>query len=238
MQTKQKIVSLAAMLAAFLIAAPAAGFDFNKSIRIEPGSRSDGGSTVSGSITVGAGAVVEGGLETVNGSITVEDDARIRGAQTVNGSVTMASNVAAQEVSTVNGNIRIGESGEIGGSVSTVNGRIEIGAGTTVTGDTGNINGAIRITASEIGGDLTTVNGGVTLERDVLLRGDLIVEETTGRNWPNSKPKVVIGPGSRVEGRLRLEREVELYISDRAEVGGVTGRMSMDDAVRFSGDRP
>jgi hypothetical protein len=35
-----------------------------------------------------------------------------------------------------------------------------------------------------------------------------------------------------------LEREVKLYISDSAEVGGVEGKMSMSDAVRFSGDHP
>ena len=37
---------------------------------------------------------------------------------------------------------------------------------------------------------------------------------------------------------IRLEREVELYISESAEVGGVKGKMSMDDAVRFSGKKP
>jgi hypothetical protein len=42
----------------------------------------------------------------------------------------------------------------------------------------------------------------------------------------------------RVEGALVLEREVELFISDSAEVGSVEGVMSIDDAVRFSGDRP
>jgi len=41
-----------------------------------------------------------------------------------------------------------------------------------------------------------------------------------------------------VEGVIDLEREVKLYISDSAEVGGVKGVMTMDDAVRFSGKRP
>ena len=51
-------------------------------------------------------------------------------------------------------------------------------------------------------------------------------------------PEVVIGPGSRVHGTIRLEREVKLYISDTAEVGGVSGVMSLTDAVRFSGEHP
>jgi hypothetical protein len=41
-----------------------------------------------------------------------------------------------------------------------------------------------------------------------------------------------------VQGEIRLEREVELFISDSAEVGGVSGKLGMDDAVRFSGSRP
>ena len=57
-------------------------------------------------------------------------------------------------------------------------------------------------------------------------------------NSSKRKPKVTIGPGSRVEGQIVLEQEVELYVSESADVGGVTGKMSMDDAVRFSGDKP
>ena len=66
-----------------------------------------------------------------------------------------------------------------------------------------------------------------------------MVEKQGG--WFNSmkrKPIVTIGPMSRVDGEIVLEREVELYISETAEVGGVSGKMSMDDAVRFSGNRP
>jgi len=48
----------------------------------------------------------------------------------------------------------------------------------------------------------------------------------------------VIGPGSTVEGVIDLEREVDLYISASANVGGGKCEMSMDDAVRFSGDKP
>ena len=51
-------------------------------------------------------------------------------------------------------------------------------------------------------------------------------------------PKITIGPESRVDGVIHLEREVKLFISESAEVGGVEGEMSMDDAVRFSGKRP
>ena len=59
--------------------------------------------------------------------------------------------------------------------------------------------------------------------------------------WGSSKkrkPKVIIGPNSTVVGDIILEREVELFISNSAKVGGVSGEMSINDAVRFSGDRP
>ena len=68
--------------------------------------------------------------------------------------------------------------------------------------------------------------------------GDVIVEKPKGWNNTKGTPRVVIGPGSRVEGVIRLERKVKLYISESAEVGGVEGEMTLDDAVRFSGKRP
>jgi cytoskeletal protein CcmA (bactofilin family) len=95
------------------------------------------------------------------------------------------------------------------------------------------------ISAAELGGNLTTVNGDVTLDNGARLHGNLTVEKAGGwRNNNSRKPKIIIGPGARVGGQIVVEREVELYISDSAEVGGVSGVMSMDQAVRFSGDRP
>jgi hypothetical protein len=44
----------------------------------------------------------------------------------------------------------------------------------------------------------------------------------------------VIGPGAVVEGDLRFERDVRLYVSDQATVGPISGAT----AIRFSGDRP
>ncbi|MCZ6809247.1 MAG: hypothetical protein O7D92_05755, partial [Proteobacteria bacterium] len=69
--------------------------------------------------------------------------------------------------------------------------------------------------------------------------GNLTIEKPGG--WDNNKsrkPKIIIGPGSRIGGKIVAEREIELYISDTAEVGGVAGVMSMEQAIRFSGKRP
>jgi len=80
-------------LLALLLSVPAFGASVNKSIKVDPGAESNGESSVNGSITVGDGATVTGGLNTVNGRIRVGDDARVRNAHTVNGGVTIGSGV-------------------------------------------------------------------------------------------------------------------------------------------------
>jgi predicted acyltransferase (DUF342 family) len=232
---------LAAGLLALLFFAPAQGFNLNKSLSVEAGSSSNGESTVNGSISVGREAVVSGALETVNGSIRVDADARIEDAETVNGAVRLAAGVTAQDVSSVNGTIDLAENVTVDGEVSVVNGKIVIGAGSEVSKDVSNVNGEMQIAGTSIGGDLATANGDVTLTDNSVLRGNLIVEKPNGRLWNRAdrrKPRIVIGPGVRIQGNIELEREVELYISDSAQVGGVTGAMTMEQAVRFSGERP
>lgn len=52
------------------------------------------------------------------------------------------------------------------------------------------------------------------------------------------KPRFVIGPKSIVVDGMAFEKKVDLFISESTNVGGVKGVMSMEDAVRFSGDKP
>ena len=236
-----QIATLIVGLMALFPATPASALGINKSINIEAGSEASGASTVNGSITVGSGATVTGGLETVNGAIRIDDDAMVKDVETVNGSIKLGTGVNADDVEGVNGAIRVGENVTIAGEVSTVNGMIAVNAGSSVAQDLSNVNGEISIVGAEIGGDLSTVNGDVSLTDGAKLHGNLKIEKPGGTNWGNSnsrKPRIVIGPGSKVGGEIIVEREVELYISDTAEVGGVSGVMSMDQAVRFSGDRP
>jgi hypothetical protein len=231
MFTRRNLTAIVAGLLAMGVFAPAQGFNMNKSINVEAGSETGGHSTVNGSISVSNDATVNGGLETVN---------RIEDAQTVNGSVRIGSGVTARDLTSVNGSISVGENSAIDGKVNVVNGKIGLGRGSSASDDVSNVNGEIDIDGARIGGDLTTVNGDVTLSNGAALQGDLVVEKPQGGRWNvgSRKPRVIIGPGVRVTGEIRLEREVELYISDSAQVGGVSGVMSMDDAERFSGDRP
>ena len=224
-----------------LMALPALGATVNKSVKIEADSEASGASSVNGSISVGENAVVTGNVKTVNGTIRVDAGATIEKASTVNGSVRIAENVRSESLSTVNGSVKVGPTAAVDGNVEAVNGRITVKSGATVSGNVGNVNGQIGLAGAEVGGDLKTVNGDIDLDEGSVVKGDLVVEKNSGWGWGKSKsrkPRIVIGPGSRVEGTIVLEREVKLFISDSATVGGVEGEMSMDDAVRFSGDRP
>ena len=224
-----------------LMSVPALGASINKSVKIAAGEEAGGATSVNGNITVGESATVTGNLKTVNGTIRIDAGAVVRKASTVNGGVKLGYNGKADALSTVNGSIRVGEQATVDGEIEAVNGRITVETGARVNDNVGNVNGEIDLSGAEISGNLTTVNGDIELADRSVVKGDVLVEEPGGWSWNKEKnrtPRVVIGPGSRVEGTIVLERKVKLYISDSAEVGGVSGVMSMDDAVRFSGDRP
>lgn len=228
-------------LLVMLLAVPVYGASVNKSIKISAGSEADGATTVNGSISVGDGAVVTGDLNTVNGKIRVGDDSLIEDAQTVNGSLDISDGVEADELSTVNGSVRVGENAKVNGVIEAVNGGITVDRNTTVANDVGNVNGSINLQGSEVAGNVSTVNGDIELQDAAVVMGDIIVEKPNSWGFGNKntrKPKIIIGPGSEVRGKIELEREVELFISETAKVGGVEGEMSMNDAVRFSGERP
>lgn len=228
-------------LLVLLMAVPAFGASINKSVRIDAGSDSRGATSVNGSISVGGGAVVNGGLKTVNGTIRVDSGAHIENASTVNGGLRLADMVEAGNLSTVNGSVKLGPNAVIEGEIKAVNGRISIEQGGRVRDDVGNVNGQIGLSGAEVGGNLSTVSGDIELADGSVVKGDLIVEKPSGWGWDRQKsrkPRIVIGPGCKVDGKIILEREVALFISESASVGGVEGEMSPDDAVRFSGKRP
>ena len=224
-----------------LMSVPAFAGSVNKSVKIEAGAEANGASSVNGSISVGENAVVSSDVSTVNGAIRVDDGARIEGASTVNGGVRLAARVRAEDVSTVNGSVTVGESATVDGEIEAVNGKIRVEKGTTVARDVRNVNGQIALSGTEVGGDVATVTGDVDIVDGTVVKGDLVVEKPHSWGWGKEKrrkPRILVGPGSTIVGFIDLEREVDLYISDTAKVGGVKGVMSMDDAVRFSGARP
>ncbi|NNC77852.1 MAG: hypothetical protein HKN77_07805 [Woeseiaceae bacterium] len=222
-----------------ILAVPAQG-SVNKDIEIAAGSASDGASSVNGRVRVGESATVSGKLSTVNGSIDIGRDASIQAAGTVNGGIRVSTNARTTDLKTVNGSIEISDQAQVGGEVTAVNGRISMASNSLVAHGLSNVNGEIALAGGRVEGDVSTVNGNVELSNGASIGGDLVIKEPKGISWGRDmrKPQIVIGPGSQVEGLIRAEREIELYISDRARVGGVEGKATMADAVRFSGDRP
>lgn len=224
-----------------LMAVPALGATVNKSIKIAANTESSGATSVNGSISVGENATVTGNVKTVNGTIRVDSGAKIEKASTVNGGIRIADNARTESLETVNGSIRVAADVAVSGGIHAVNGRIVVEENSSIDDEVGNVNGQIELSRAEVGGNLETVNGDITLDNESIVKGDVVVKKENTWGWGKSKsrkPRIVIGPGSRVVGAIILEREVELYISESAEVGGIEGEMTMDDAVLFSGDRP
>ena len=183
--------------------------------------------------------MVTGVVKTVNGSVRIDDGARIEVASTVNGRISVGDNVHSEDLKTVNGAIRVGSAVTVDGSIQTTNGKITIEDGTTVSEDVANTNGRIELDGTKVSGDVATVSGDIDLNRGTSVGGDLIVRKPSNWGWgKKDKPRVVVGPEVEISGKLVLEREVELFVSDSARIGGIEGEMSMDDAVRFSGDNP
>ena len=66
------------------------------------------------------------------------------------------------------------------------------------------------------------------------VEGGILVQKSSGGLFLSEDPLIVIGPGAMVQGELRFERKVRLYVSDRATIGTVTGATP----IPFTGDNP
>ena len=192
--------------------------------------------SINGSIYVPAGQPT-GDASTVNGSVRIADHAQIEGGHSVNGGISLGNDATAGSLTTVNGGIVVGDGAQVHDAVSTVNGSLSLHPGSAVGGRLSNVNGTIIVAAASVGGGISTVNGNIDIGANARIKGGITVHQpTTGflNWWGGDKPRVVVGPGATVEGDLRFEREVRLFVSDTATVGPITGAT----AVKFSGDRP
>ena len=194
-----------------------------------------GANTVNGSIHVPAGTR-SGAVATVNGSIRIDDNATVGSAGTVNGSVALGAHATADTVGTVNGSITLGEGAHVVRDVTTVNGSMTLKNGADVGGPLSNVNGRIALNEAHVAGGLRTVDGDIDVGGGSHVEGGIIVRHGGGGwfNFGTRKPRIVIGPGAVVQGDLRFERAVELYVSDSATTGPITGAT----AVRFAGASP
>lgn len=194
-------------------------------------------SKVNGSVHAEAGQTY-GDLDTVNGSIHVDGGARADEVSTVNGGIRLDDRAQAGSVSTVNGSITAGQDVRIGSDAETVNGSIKISFHSQVGGDVATVNGNVLVQQTEVQGTVRTVAGDITIGAQSVVHGGVKVEKPRGKwniSWGKPRtPRVIIGPDARVEGDMVFEREVELFVHDRATVGKVSGA----SVRRYSRDLP
>jgi cytoskeletal protein CcmA (bactofilin family) len=192
--------------------------------------------TVNGSIRVPAGKK-SGDVATVNGAIRVDNDATLSAARTVNGDIQVGDHATVESLHSVNGAITVGTGAHVNETVTSVNGSLTMRADAQVAGAVSNVNGDIVLTSAHVAGGITTVNGDINLKSNSHVEGGILVRRKSSSgwfNWEGSGPRIVIGPGASVQGELRFERKVQLYVSDRATIGPVRGAT----AIRFSGENP
>lgn len=185
---------------------------------------------INGAIRIGPNSRV-GSLETVNGSITVGDRCQVEGIEVVNGGITLGDHVHVGDIESVNGGITAGDALRVDAGIESVNGDIRLGPGARILGGLETVNGQISLSQARIEGGIETVNSSVDTGSNTVIVGDIVYERPEGRS--RSVPRLVIGPGSRVEGDLRLGREVELQIHDSARVTGRIQRSWEQAGIRL-----
>jgi hypothetical protein len=195
---------------------------------------SDSYSTINGSVHVTAGRPA-GAANTVNGSVTIDEGAEVDSVGTVNGGIHVGARATAKSLTTVNGSITVNEAAHTA-YIKSVNGSLTVNKGAEVDGGLTTVNGKIGVNAAHIAGRVSNVQGDISILGAARVDGGILVEKQRGftiSDHPRD-PTIVIGPGAKVLGELKFERTVNLFVSDRATIGTVTGAT----AVAFSGDNP
>jgi DUF4097 and DUF4098 domain-containing protein YvlB len=227
-----------ALLACLPLLASAGGNDISKvngTIQIDAGQQAGDVETVNGSIRVESGASIED-ASTVNGSITLGDRVTAAKLDTVNGTIRLGDGVKARSMETVNGSLRVGTDSRIEHEVSAVNGSIDLAKNAEVGGKLSTVNGRMDLDAAHVVGRLETVNGNITVGADSRVDDGILVQKPNFSmlHWQHKVPKIIIGPNATVQGTLKFEHEVELYVSDTAKVGRIEGATP----IKFSGEHP
>jgi len=174
-------------------------------------------SRVNGSVTIEQGQQA-GDVSTVNGSVSVGADARVSGVETVNGSVRIAERAVVETAGTVNGGIVVGTGAAVLGEVEAVNGSMTLRPGARVGGGLHNVNGDILVDSAAVSGGVSTTNGDIRLTAGANVSGGIHVEQNR-RRWfsfgseSRHNPRVTIEQGAVLQGPLRFEREVDLYVA-------------------------
>ena len=195
----------------------------------------DASHKINGAVHVEAGKPA-GSAETVNGSVHVDANATVTAAATVNGSIHLGAHASAASAKTVNGAITLDDGARVSGNVESVNGALTLHDGADVAGALKNVAGRIELSGAHVAGGIRTIAGDISILGSSKVEGGIRVEKPESEliRVGSDVPRVVVGPGASVQGTLKFEREVRLYVSDKATIGPVTGAT----AVSYSGDAP
>jgi DUF4097 and DUF4098 domain-containing protein YvlB len=208
----------------------------NGSIRVAAGQTAGKLSTVNGSIQVEAKATV-GDAETVNGRISLGDGASAGGLETVNGAVELGAGASAANIETVNGRVTLGADARVKGGVETVNGAVTLGTKAQVDGKIATVDGNLTLQRGARSGPIVTTNGDIDIGPEAHVQSIEVAKGSLTFKWfggGSKPPRIVIGPGATVSGRLKFHREVQLFVSESAKIGAVTGA----EVQRFKGKQP
>ena len=198
-------------------------------------STGDGTDRVNGSVHVAAGTP-SSAAATVNGSIVADDNAVLKSARTVNGGISIGANARAESLTTVNGPVTLKAGAHVSGAVTVVNGGVSLAEGSEVSGTVTNVSGRITLNDAHVAGGIVTVNADISVLGNSRVEGGITVKKPSGLFFQVSDavPQIVIGPGAVVQGNLRFEHKVALFVSDHATVGPVSGAT----AIPFTGPTP
>ena len=194
--------------------------------------------TVNGRIAVGDGLQV-GNVRTTNGSISIGEKSRAKQVRTVNGSISIDTGSTVDEVRTTNGSMRLTQV-RVKGDLQTTNGSIKASDNTHVEGSVLTTNGGVYLDEASVDNDVRFANGKTVLN-DSTVGGNIVVDESSHQHgWSlfgwgkNKKPVLIIGRKSIVKGDIIAHQDIELYIHESAQVGGIEGA----EAQYFKGERP
>lgn len=211
------------LLAVVLLITGCGSGSINDTIRVTAGETREGGArSVNGNIVVGAGAVLEGDINSVNGMVDIDDQAKAGNIKTVNGSIRLGSGAEIRDVDSVNGGLRARASSRIG-RIRLVNGSVDTEAGTLIDGDINLVNGTAELRGTRVSGDIVTYSGQITLSDASEAAQNIIVKKPKGAFSQGDKPRVIVGPDSRVAGKVIAEREIRLFVHESATIGGAEG---------------
>ena len=222
-----------ALVTAALIAGCNASINDDIHVGAHTGGKLDG-ATLNGDVLVDKGAIVpDSDFSTINGDIRIEEGAQVKSVTTVNGNIVLAPEAQTSKVQTVNGRFELGQKARVSGSVKLVNGSVSLSPGSEVNGSIDTVNGEIAAQGATIDGDIANYSGGMVITDESVVKGTLTVHEPEDTT-DDKPPRIVIGPHSKVIGRLKFERPVELYVHETAQTGPIDGA----EPIRYSGAVP